>query len=86
MVLEGSSPAARALALVVAGVADEGWFLEDAAFFAAGFFVEAVVVARFRLGAYMVPLYLAYSHSHILERSLPLQDQYNQLVELDASQ
>ena len=47
-----------ALALVVAGSADEGWFLEDMALFAAGFFVEAIVAARFRLGALRLPLYL----------------------------
>ena len=50
----GGSPA-LALALVVTGVADDGWFLKDVAFFAASFFVEAVVAARFRLGAFKIP-------------------------------
>ena len=46
---------AFARALVVTGVADDGWFLKDVVFFTAGFFVEAVVAARFRLGAFRVP-------------------------------
>ena len=42
---------ASTLALVVTGIADDGWFLEDVIFFADGFLVEVVVTARFYLGA-----------------------------------
>ena len=44
-----------AFALVVKGVAEDGCFLEDIAFFAAGLLVEVVVAARFRLEAFNGP-------------------------------